>query len=246
MELDGGWDAHPETDVGGDVEAADGTTGPDLSITVDGVVHDHAATTDLDGDGVADTVHVDAGPDDPTAGSYDYTDTTGDGVADTLTEYDAHGGVVGQATFDAASGQWREVAAGDLHEMRAEPGAAPASAGVDTAPDATGAAPSSIVVDGPGGPADAGVASYDTTGDGVADTAVATTDDGSTVVVTDVDGDGRADYVTEVGHDGTYTSFEHTGGAEWTVVDSGTLGVDDPGTAAPTGSGRPAPGTPPG
>lgn len=259
MELDGGWDGHPGEDAAGTAEGAVGDTagapGPEISVVVDGAAHDYAATLDLDGDGVADTVHVDAAhdqdpgsPDAGTAGgSYDYTDTTGDGVADTLTEYDARGEVVGRASFDAASGQWRDVGpgaggAGELHEMRAEPGAVPTSTGVDTAPDATGSGPRSIVVDGPGGPADAGVASYDTTGDGVLDTAVATTDDGSTVVVTDVDGDGRADYVTEVGHDGSYTSFEHAGGAEWTVVDSGTLGVDDPGATPPPTAGRTPPG----
>ncbi len=263
MELDGGWDAHAGHDVA--AESQDDASATEISVVVDGVSHDYPATTDLDGDGVADTVHVDATPpavaDLPGAASYDYTDTTGDGVADTLTEYDSHGEVVGRSTFDAAAGAWREVAPGgaaaggetaggtapgDLHEMRVEPGATPSSTGVDTAPDATGTGSRSIVVDGPGGPADAGVASYDTTGDGVLDTAVATTDAGSTVVVTDVDGDGRADYVTEVGHDGTYTSFEHSGGAEWTVVDSGTLGVEDPGTAPPPGSNRLAPDTPPG
>ena len=91
-----------------------------------------------------------------------------------------------------------------------------------------------ITVDTPNGPEVAGEASYDTDGDGVPDTAVASTVDGTTLLVTDVDGDGAADLVTEVSSDGSYASFEHTGEGEWTEVDSGSLA---------DGSGGPAPVT---
>lgn len=257
------FDAHTDPGPADDLGAPDPLAAPDgattLGVTVDGELHSYAATLDLDGDGVADTVHVDT--DD---GGYDYTDTDGDGVADTLTEYDLDGEVTAQATYDVAEGGWREVVPGtsgvdgvdrdendgpdgsdgDRDGMRADPAAQPTTRGVDTAPDATGAPTTGgIVVDTPDGPASAGVASYDTTGDGRPDTAVATTTEGSTVVVTDVDGDGTADYVTEVGRDGTFTSFEHTGEAEWTVVDRGTLG-GGPGAAGDPEPAAPVPAAP--
>lgn len=182
------------------------TAPAELSIEVDGHEATYAATADLDDDGHDDSVLVPAhdGPDGMTDGGYAYTDTDGDGTADTFTELDARGTVVARAVVDADTGDWREVAQG------------------------------LITVDTPNGPEVAGEASYDTDGDGVADTAVASTVDGTTLLVTDVDGDGAADLVTEVSSDGSYASFEHTGEGEWTEVDSGSLA---------DGSGGPAPVT---
>ena len=190
--------------------------GPEtLSIEVDGHQDTYAATTDLDDDGRDDSVYVPggAGVDGATDGGYAYTDTTGDGSADTLTEFDAQGEVVAQAVFDPSSGQWHEVAPGSV--------------------DVTGSG--LITVDTPQGLAVAGQAGFDTDGDGVADTAVVSTADGTTLLVTDVDGDGAADLVTEVSGDGTYSSFEHTGEGEWTEVDSGSLA--DGGSGQGAGSG---------
>lgn len=124
---------------------------------------------------------------------------------------------------------------GSAREMRIDPAPHQESHAVDTAADATGpsrgnlpggvpSGPAGIVVDTPQGPSQAGAATVDTTGDGRLDTVVEQRGDGSTLVVTDVDGDGHADYVTEVDRDGGYRSLEHTGEAEWAVVDEGTLG----------------------
>ncbi|UZJ24837.1 hypothetical protein RHODO2019_17330 [Rhodococcus antarcticus] len=197
------------------VDPAD--TAPDaapgeLTIEVDGHEAAYTATTDLDGDGHDDSVYVSAhdGPDGVTDGGYAYTDTDGDGSADTLSEFDARGEVVAQAVLDPDGGDWHEVAAGSVDVTGAAAGGDVPVAGT-------------ITVDAPQGPEVAGVASYDTDGDGVVDTAVASTVDGTTLLVTDVDGDGAADLVTEVSADGTYSSFEHTGEGEWTEVDSGSL-----------------------
>ena len=200
---------HDPTDLTSDA-------GPDtLSIEVDGHQDTYAATTDLDDDGRDDSVYVPggAGVDGATDGGYAYTDTTGDGAADTLTEFDAQGEVVAQAVFDPSSGEWHEVAPGSV--------------------DVTGSG--LITVDTPQGVEVAGKASYDTDGDGVADTAVVSTADGTTLLVTDVDGDGTADLVTEVSADGTYASFEHTGEGEWTEVDGGSLADDGSGQGAGSG-----------
>jgi hypothetical protein len=188
------------------------TVPAELTIEVDGHAAAYTATADLDDDGHADSVYVSAhdGPDGVTDGGYAYTDTDGDGSADTLTEFDAQGGVVAQAVLDPEGGNWREVEAGSVDVTAAAAGGHVPVAGT-------------ITVDTPQGPEVAGVASYDTDGDGVADTAVASTVDGTTLLVTDVDGDGSADLVTEVSADGTYSSYEHTGEGEWTEVDSGSL-----------------------
>jgi len=178
-----------------------------LRIHVDG--HDEVYTaTDLDGDGLRESVYV--GPtEESTAGGYAYTDTTGDGVADSLTQFDAAGGVLSHAVFDEATGQWRQ-----------EPGGEPGQP--------------MITIDTPDGPRSAGPATYDTDGDGVKDTSVAATVDGTTLVITDTDGDGAADVVTEVASDGSFTSLHHTGDGEWTAVDQGNLadGLDDGAPAA--------------
>lgn len=196
--------ATPSPDVGGG----------GLTIEVDGHQAAYAATVDLDDDGHDDSVYVSGedGPEGATDGGYAYTDTDGDGTADTLTEFDAQGGVLAQAVFD--DGEWCEVAPGSVDVTGS-------GAAQDVPAEAT--TRGLITVDTPGGPEVAGQASYDTDGDGVADTAVASTVDGTTLLVTDVDGDGAADLVTEVSSDGSYSSFEHTGEGEWTEVESGTL-----------------------
>jgi len=146
-------------------------------------------------------------------------------VADTLTEFDARGGVVTQAVYDPATGGWNEVAPGSVAAIGAGPTSLEPAGLAPTGVAPTGGTGSGhiITVDTPDGPTPAGAATYDTDGDGKADTTVASTVDGTTLVVTDVDGDGAADVVTEVSSDGTYSSFEHTGAGEWTAVDGGNL-----------------------
>lgn len=194
----------------------DHTAPVELTIGVNGAEDTYEATADANADGTNDSVYVET--DD---GGYVYTDTDGDGVADTLTEFATGGDVSAQAVHVAGSGEWQAVAPGSVDITAATtPETAP-----ETAPE--------ITVDTEDGPASAGPAAFDTDGDGVADTAVAATTDGATLVVTDSDGDGSADVLTEVAPDGDFTSYEHTGDGEWTVVDSGNL-ADDARAAAPT------------
>jgi len=235
--LDGSSPGSPGSDTGAD----------ELTIHVDGTEQSFATTADLDDDGRAESVYVGA-TEASTEGGYAYTDTSGDGVADTLTEFDARGGVVTQAVYDPATGGWNEVAPGSVAAIGAGPTSLEPAGLAPTGVAPTGVAPTGgtgsghiITVDTPDGPTPAGAATYDTDGDGKADTTVASTVDGTTLVVTDVDGDGAADVVTEVSSDGTYSSFEHTGAGEWTAVDGGNLadGVGDVNLADGVGGGQP-------
>ncbi len=230
--LDGSSPGSPGSDTGAD----------ELTIHVDGTEQSFATTADLDDDGRAESVYVGA-TEASTEGGYAYTDTSGDGVADTLTEFDARGGVVTQAVYDPATGGWNEVAPGSVTAIGAGPTSLEPAGLAPTGVAPTGGTGSGhiITVDTPDGPTPAGAATYDTDGDGKADTTVASTVDGTTLVVTDVDGDGAADVVTEVSSDGTYSSFEHTGAGEWTAVDGGNLadGVGGGNLADGVGGGQP-------
>lgn len=222
--LDADPSAHePSHDLAGvDLHEVDSILSADILVPVDGHEDVYAATDDLDDDGRAESVVVPGGEPGSTEGGYTYSDTTGDGVADTLTQHDAHGGVVGQAVHDPASGDWYEVAPGsvDLTGAGAGNGAVGAAAGDE------------ITVATPDGPQVAGVATHDTDGDGTLDTAVTQTVDGTTLLVTDLDGDHAADVVTEVASDGGFTTYTRTGDDEWTETDHGSL-ADPSGQAAP-------------
>lgn len=173
-----------------------------LSVTVDGDEHQYEATGDADGDGIADTAHLDT-----LDGSYEYSDTDGDGAADELTRYDLQGNVVGHAVLDHATGTWTED------------GTAPRAPGHSAASAPTVSAQIQSTAD------QAGPATVDSDGDGVADTAVLQTA-GRTVLVTDVDGDGTADVLTEVTSSGQYTSYEQGADGQWREAGGGDLGDD--------------------
>lgn len=196
----------PEPELGLEVDT--------LTVHVDGHDGVYEPTADLDGDGHSESVVVEGGEPGTTEGGYAYSDTSGDGTADTLTEYDAHGEVVAQAVYDPSSGDWREVSPGSV--------------------DVTGHATANLTIDTSQGPETAGPATVDTDGDGVPDTAVTHSADGTTLLVTDVDGDSSADVITEVGSDGAYATFTHTGDGEWTETDHGNL------AGGLTGGGNPA------
>lgn len=200
----------------------------ELLIDVNGAQDSYRATLDVDGDGTNDSVYVETED-----GGYAYTDTTDDGVADTLTQVDRDGVVTAQAVA-VGDGEWQTVAPGSIDIGGGTDAAA--APGVGTGTEAV------IVIDTPDGPAVAGTASYDTDGDGVNDTAVAGTVDGGTLIATDVDGDGSADLLTAVDAEGDFTSYEHTGDAEWTVVESGNLATDESGTAPTPATTDPATG----
>lgn len=83
-----------------------------------------------------------------------------------------------------------------------------------------------ITVETPKGEFDAGQAEYDSDGDGTADTAIVTDDDGTTYAFTDVDGDGDADQAVVIEADGDVTVAENKGGDEWEVSETGHLNSD--------------------
>ncbi|GAB2654639.1 hypothetical protein GCM10027271_11340 [Saccharopolyspora gloriosae] len=183
----------------------------DIKVTVEGAEYTAEANYDLDGDGVDDAVTIMT--DD---GYVAYVDEDADGRADIMQTVDAEGAVVGQARYDAASGDW----------VAEQPQQHP----VDDDPREQGGA--SMVIDTPGGEQQVGPATEDTDNDGRADTAVVTTETG-TMLVTDVDGDGSADQLVEIGNTGEVTITHHTGAGQWTVVEQGRLDQQGQYTPAP-------------
>lgn len=171
-----------------------GADGHELKIEVDGHEYTAEETESLHHDGTMDTADVDGDDGGHTA----YTDTDHDGTADLATKYDAEGHVVGEAHYDAASGQWSQSSSG-------------------------GAGGGTITVDTDHGEQNVGPATADTTGSGHNDTAVVTDADGNTIMYQDVDGDGKADYAMEIAADGQVTISEHTGEHQWTEIEHGHL-----------------------
>jgi hypothetical protein len=163
----------------------------EVKVTVDGEEYEAIATVDANHDGQNDSATVST--DD---GSIMFTDLDGDGQADLMTQYNLDGDVIGQASFDAETGEW-------VHQ-ETDPG--------------------SLVVDLPGGGhADLGPATHDTDNDGVNDTLVTTDAAGNTILVTDVDEDGTADQLTEITSKGGVTVAKHTTDSDWTIVEQGEL-----------------------
>ncbi|MGH3903965.1 MAG: DUF6802 family protein [Pseudonocardiaceae bacterium] len=200
----------------------------DITVPVGDEEYRADATADHDSDGVDDTalvVHADGS-------AQAFTDVDGDGQADLRTELDAHGVRTGEASYDAATGEW--VDSSGSSEPRMVGGGGPLS------------------VETPLGAKDLGPPSHDTDGDGVPDTVVVTDSAGSSVLYTDVDGDGCADVATEITSEGRVTVSEHVGDGQWTVVERGRLipdgsyeradgraddtsaGFDSPGVDAPS------------
>ncbi|MCP2261935.1 hypothetical protein LX15_005662 [Streptoalloteichus tenebrarius] len=178
----------------------------DLKITVDGEEFTAEANYDQDHDGVDDTAMVQT--DD---GYLAYTDTDHDGDADVLTMLDRQGRVVGQARFDASSGQWVDTGkaggGGDHRETASRDGSA-------------------MVVETRDGERTVGPATEDLNQDGKADTTVVRDDDGDVILFTDTDGDGDADAATEISKDGKVTIREHQGHGDWKVVEQGHINKD--------------------
>ncbi|MEU5690680.1 hypothetical protein [Actinosynnema sp. NPDC020468] len=188
--------------------AADG----ELKVTVEDEVYHAEANYDLDHDGVDDSAVVET--DD--GGHLAFSDTDGDGDADLMTTFDKSGEIVGQARFDASSGEWVAVHPSDDHSEQTNSNAG-----------------RSIVVDTERGQQNVGAATDDTDGDGRADTAVVKDEDGDTWLFTDVDGDGHADLATEVTRDGEVTTSKHTADDQWTEVEHGR--IDEHGKYVPDG-----------
>lgn len=187
----------------------------ELTVDIDGEEYVVEENVDFDGDGANDTAVV-ATED---GGAIAFADTDGDGVADVAVQFDANGDVVAGADYDEATGEWHE------EDVNALP--TPSGDGADDAGH-TGyqAGEDDMRVDVPGEDVNAGPATYDTDGDGYADTAVVSGQDGTTYVFTDVNGDGEADEAAVIEADGDVTVASHTGDDEWTVVDEGHLNPD--------------------
>lgn len=95
-----------------------------------------------------------------------------------------------------------------------------------TNPEPTDPAPE-VTVPGPAGTEFTGPATYDANGDGVPDTVVVRSQDGSVTSATDSDGDGVADHITVASADGQVTvSQQDDGGGSWHVVAIGTVNAD--------------------
>lgn len=183
-------------------------SGTDLTVTVEGEDYHAEATTDVDSDGLDDTVLVET--DD---GSIAFTDTDADGQADLMTQLDAAGSIVGQARFDQENGEWVQVD--------------PVDPRLDTDEQSAGSHTGTMTVDTPDGEIELGAPTHDTDGDGTKDSIVvdggAGGTAGDTVIYTDSDEDGDADFATEITGDGRVTVSEHAGDGDWTVIERGHL-----------------------
>lgn len=166
----------------------------DLTVTVEDEDYQAEAVVDLDDDGVQDTAMVET--DD---GAITFTDTDADGRADLMTQLDADGDIIAQATFDESTGEW-------VH--------------VDTELTVYAGSEGSMTVDTPRGEIELGAPTHDTDNDGKADSLVIH-GPGGTMIFTDADEDGDADYITAITDDGQVTITEHTGDGEWTEIGHG-------------------------
>jgi hypothetical protein len=198
-----------------------------MTVTVEGEEYEVDTNYDVDQDGNEETALVES----EDGSAIAFSDTNADGAADLAVELDAQGNVVGAAQYDEASGDWVAV----------DPGAGQVPGG----PEPVGGAPAGgeINVDLPGADQSAGPATLDVNSDGVADTAVVQSEDGTVTGFTDINGDGQADVVTTFSPDGHVSVAEHTGQDQWTEVVSGT--VDEQGNYIPdAGADQPAGGAP--
>ena len=211
-----------EESGGAEVPGPEGTS-DELLITVEGEQYAAELNLDIDEDGVADTAVIEHA--DGTVQAF--VDEDGDGEADAYLVLDEQRNVTVCAEYDEDTGNWVGEPAG--------------SGGADAETQASTGA--TITADLPDGDVEVGPATVDTDEDGVNDTAVVTTEDGTTLAFTDVDGDGDADVLVEIDGGGNAVTYEHTGDGEWVEVDSvspaGSAGVGDGG--ADSAWGRPEP-----
>jgi hypothetical protein len=213
-----------------------------LTVDMDGESYQVDENYDFDHDG-----HNDAAVVETDEGYIAFADTDHDGTADVAVEFDHDGNVVAGAHYDESSHQWSQEDPNSLPtpsgDGAGDHGHAPGHQGTDTqthdshTPGGTtppihdtGAHPSGdgedITVHTKDGGFDAGKAEYDSNGDGKADTAVVTGQDGTTYAFTDKDGDGSADTAVVISADGEVTVAENTGGDNWEETQHGHLDAD--------------------
>lgn len=213
------------TDTDTDTAAQD-----ELAVEIDGEEYVAEENYDMDGDGANDTAVVETED-----GYLAFADTDGDGTADVAVQYDADGNVVAGAEYDETTGEWTAEEVETLPTPTGDGADDAEGSGTDTTDttdtsstddDTSGTSGENISVDLPGEDVDAGPATYDTDGDGTADTAVVTDADGTTYAFTDTDGDGEADQAVIIESDGDVTVAEHTGEDEWTTTEEGHINPD--------------------
>lgn len=117
--------------------------------------------------------------------------------------------------FEDQAATGAPVPAGDQEHLAQAPGDVEA-----------GSVDDHISVDTPFGPYDAGLAGYDTDGDGRYDTVLVADLLSGSVLFTDADGDGSADVATEITRGGGVTVSEYVGDGRWAVVERAPLGAD--------------------
>lgn len=219
-----------------------------LTVEVDGETYEVEENYDFDGDGKDDVAVVETED-----GYIAFADTDHDGTADVAVEFDEDGKVVAGAEYNESTGEWTEE---DVDKLPTPTGggADDGSGGTHhTGGHETGGndrgtdhkasdsdkddrddrddsgrrgGGGDITVETPKGEFDAGQAEYDSDGDGKADTAIVTDDDGTTYAFTDADGDGDADQAVVIEADGDVTVAENKGGDEWEVTETGHLNSD--------------------
>ncbi|MGI8415795.1 MAG: DUF6802 family protein, partial [Nakamurella sp.] len=174
------------------------------------------------------------------SGAEVYSDLDGDGHVDQILRVGLDGHLAAWS-LDAGS-EWQLTSTGamdagghielwpaDTHiGGGAQSDAAPSDiAQSDPAPSdpAADAAPV-VTIPGAAGTEFTGPATYDANGDGVADTVVVHSQDGSVTSATDSDGDGVADQITVAAADGQVTVSQNDGDGNWHVVATGTVNSD--------------------
>ncbi|WP_197319609.1 DUF6802 family protein [Saccharomonospora sp. NB11] len=186
-------------------EESGGAEGPsdDLLVTVEGEEYSAPINYDIDDDGVADTAVIEHADGSLQA----FVDEDGDGQADAYLAVDAQGQTTAYAEYDEASGDW---------VGQESPGGEGDAGDVGTQASTGG----TITAEFDEGDVEVGPATVDTDQDGVNDTAVVTSEDGTTIAFTDMDGDGEADVAVTIDETGNAVTYEHSGDGEWVEVDS--------------------------
>lgn len=158
-----------------------------------------AASLDLDGDGMADSIVV--GRDTETTVVTDYDS---DGVADSISVYDGSGDLL-DARVDSPFG----------------PDIQPQSPATNTSLAST-----LVALDTDGKQYDLGPATMDLNEDGIPETVVATGEDGQTLAYTDRTGDGVADQIMRISATGAVEILSSDGFGSWQVAETGQMSPD--------------------
>lgn len=164
------------------------------------------------------------------AGAEVYSDLDGDGQVDQIVRVAVDGHVTAWSTD--AYGEWQVSGVGAIDPNGGISLHHPLSDALSgQAPETSSGEPPQVTVPGAAGTEFTGPATEDDDGDGVPDTVVVRSADGSVTKATDLDGDGAADRITVLTPDGRATVSQLDDHGTWQVVTSGTPNPD--GTISP-------------